>query len=378
MDRLVRQARLAALLGVDLSTLYRWRVNGLLEAIMVRGEWHFYEHTINCMLAETPHTTPRAITYDDLYSGRVTLVRKYAPADELGMTHAEIDTATLRGHLCGIQLGRYWYVTRGSVNHYREVAQFDLDTVGRIIGVHARAVLVRLLANGQLEHHAFSGQHHTFVTQASLVAYLRAHNPSWVIPEIWLEEHLDDKRDLLELEEIAAILNRRPLGLPEFLDKERLAYVWLPGQRIRRYSPMAFDTHMALEQRPSRTTVGRWFNVPAAEIDRWRALSLLHCPLPHHDHPLLVPFYESCWVAMITPWLSPGMQANTWLQQRKSGCTFVRGRKWAAARLHLTVEEVQAFAEEGMLKGLRTPVGQWRFTENAVTQFGRSLRRMRG
>jgi hypothetical protein len=43
------------------------------------------------------------------------------------------------------------------------------------------------------------------------------------------------------------------------------------------------------------------------------------------------------------------------------------GRQLAAAKMQITPEEVTALAEAGTLKGIRTPLGEWRFSMHAIT-----------
>lgn len=373
MNRLVRARTLGDLLGVDRTTVYRWSQSGLLRPRYILQEPHFLDSEIDHMLAACLRTMARAPTYADLYSGRVVLVRKSVAGSQLGMTEATVETQLNQSRLDGIQLGRYWYVVQASIEHYLQVAQYTPARVCHMIGLSygrmTRRTFAELVDSGRLKRHLYSGRSGIFVTEDSLDAYLGAHLPRWVIPSLWREERLDDPRPLLSLEEIAARINRRHLQtVQHMLEAERLACIWLPGRRIRRYSPTAFDTYMELEIPPSRAEVGRWFGVHPTAINLWRGQALIHCPLRHHHHPPMTPFYESCWAAIIKPLLAPGMDPNGWIASRKRSNTQLLGRQLAAARLKIAPDQVTALAEAGALRGIRTPAGEWRFSEHALAR----------
>jgi hypothetical protein len=372
MNRLIRGRTLSALLGVDRSTLYRWCESGLIIPYPNLQEPHFLEQEINRMLAACPRTMPQVPTYADLYAGRLTLVRRHAAVEQLGLTDKTVRTQMRRGRLHGLQIGRYWYVTQASIDAFQRITQYNPAIVCQMIGLHyartTRRTFNELLLDGQLQRHRYSGRSGIFVTEESMDVYLRAHLPKWVIPAIWREERLDDPRPLLTLEQIAARINRRHLPtVQQILEAERVAYIWLPGRRIRRYSPTVFDVYMELEQRPTRAEVGHWFGVHPTAIDHWRGRSLLHCSLPQHYHRPFEPFYESCWAGIMQPLLTPGLDPNTWITNRKRFRTSLMGRQLAAAKMQITPEEVTALAEAGTLKGIRTPLGEWRFSMHAIT-----------
>lgn len=379
MNRLVRQQTLAAVLGVDRTTLYRWRRKGLLRPAFESHPYQdveYYEHDINRMLAISGRNTGPPPTYDDLLRGRIGLVKKSAVAQQLRSRPKVIQKEIINKRLVAIRLGADWWVTQASIDRYLEVTQYTSLVTGRVIGASAQMVN-ELQRQHILERHPFSNAWSVFTTAESIDAYLRRRLAPWVIPALWREERLGDARPLLSLGNIARQLNRSAAAgrLAQELTAERLDYVWSPRRRVRRYSPVAFDAYMQLERIIPRNTVAHWFSVHPTVVNVWYGMSLLHCDLPQHRHYDAPPrLHEACWRSIIQPLLSPGLEAHAWIAHRNQFKTRLLGRQLAGVRMRMSPEEVTTLAENGVLRGIRLPTGEWRFSAHAIRRAMAQLR----
>lgn len=374
MDRLLRGATLATLLGVTKETLRYWHNKGWLDvADTINSEIHYRESAINAFLAREVRGMA-APTYNRLLKGEVTLVSARVAQKQLGVSRGNIRVLVRKNRLAATKIGAFWRIEQASLEQRVRLRQYTVQNVARIIGT-CTDVVCDLIKTGEL---AWADDPDKVVNPATLAEYVRRHLPKWARPNVeeWIEQRLDSQRPLLIGPEVCRILALHPNKLSGFLERERIGYIYSPRFELRRVSPEALDDYLSLEPAVPSAEVADWFGVDPAIVRGWSERGLLVCPIPYHNHND-DRLYESCWLGILQPLLSKGSFASNWLGYRKRYRARLLGLEAAAVKAGVSAEDMAKVLEEkGVPSGIRTPDGEWRVSVPQMKYYAAERRRV--
>lgn len=377
MDGTVKASLVCQRLKAHIISATRWERSGDLVRIK-RGEYLIAD--VDAFLKNGARNFDKPPTWDDLDTGRIVLLHPEEAMAQFNIKKERLDGLRRSKHVAYIKFPggragvRYCLATMTKVLG----GDRNLITLSQTVRILARPIanVRRLIEAGKLER--VFNPHNPMplhVSHASLAVFLGTQNqlPPWVTPEEWIADCLSTDKPLVGAPEILAMLDIRRRFLPRLLRRHKVWFIRVPRRdpagRIK-ISPVWLETHDELKGIYSPEDVARLFSVEVGRVHTWAADGLIVCPLPAHDHSNSPFLWEMCWAAYLERQSSPYPRslARFHIHVRKRFNTKLLNAREFAGQLLISEQEVIALAQEGTLRGIKTPDGTWRFSANQVVK----------
>ncbi len=375
MARIIRSTgmyKIAHLLRVNQVTLRLWHTTGFLRH---NPDKRYSEFDIDRLLREGNASYAPPPRFDDLMTGRLSLIPASEAMDLLGLTDSQrLLDRLYAGGISAIKLvGEYRY-SRQSIEVVlgrRSQPRLTRRMAAHVLGVEV-ATIGRLVKAGKLQDASVVGDGSSFpVSQSSLLELLQGLLPSWIGASDWLIDRLDSGQPLVTFDHAAQVIGVSPATLGQILDQERcILHIRLPGNpAVRRVSIDSLAAYVEREPPVSLQDIARQFGVSPDYARAWTASGWMGCPVPLHLHDMQDgALRRACLVAVLRGCLSPGLSAITWYHERLAHDSPLVGLDAAAKKLRISPPQLMALAQDGVVRGIRTPAGAWMFSSGQLTR----------